>query len=59
MLDTILHAATLVASSACLGILLREHKIYVRIKDRLNTLWYHYCKTREEPYVPLDNGKQN
>ncbi len=57
MLDTILHSLTLAGTVAILMLMLREHKIYIRIKDRLNTLWYHHCKEKGDPYTPIDNGK--
>lgn len=50
------HGLTLVGIFGIGGMLLREHKVFVRMKDRLNTLWYHHCVEKKEPYVSLDNG---
>lgn len=38
------------------GLVLREHKVYVRVKDRLNTLWHDRCRAKGDDYVPIDNG---
>lgn len=40
-----------------IGIMLREHKVFVRMKDRLNTLWHDRCKVKGDDYVPLENGR--
>ena len=39
-----------------LGVVLKQHKVFVRMKDRLNTLWFHHCEEKKEPYIPLENG---
>jgi hypothetical protein len=39
------------------GILLRNHKIIIRAKDRLNDLWWDRCTQRRELYTPLENGQ--
>lgn len=37
---------------------LHEHKVWIRAKDRLNTLWSKHCKETGERFVSLDgNGK--
>ena len=60
-----LHGVTLAVGVAQLGLLLklggpilREYKIWSRVKERVNTLWFHRCEQNGEPYVPLENGKQ-
>lgn len=51
-----LHVATLVGIFGVLGILLNQHKVWIRMKDRLNTLWKEHCKQTGEDFVRLDNG---
>ena len=43
--------------TALVGFALREHKVWVRMKDRVNSLWYHRCKETGEKFIPLENGK--
>lgn len=57
-LDTVLHSLTLTGVFAVLTILLREHKVWVRMKDRINTLWHRHCKETGDAFVPLDNGRR-
>ena len=33
------------------------HKIWVRMKDRVNDLWADYCEKKRIPFRPLENGK--
>lgn len=52
-----LHGVQLGISVAVLGILLNQHKVWIRVKDRVNTLWQDYCDHKKVPFIPLDNGK--
>ena len=45
------------ASIAVLGFVFTQHKIWVRMKDRLNVLWSNHCKDTGDEYMPLENGK--
>jgi len=38
------------------GAALREYRVYGRIKERVNELWFNYCGERQKLYTPLDNG---
>lgn len=40
-----------------IGYILWYHKIWVRLKDRVNDLWYEYCVEKKIPYRSLENGK--
>jgi len=40
-----------------ISLVLSQHKIWVRMKDRLNSLWYEHCKSKNEKFVSLENGK--
>lgn len=51
-----IHSLTLGGIVFIAGLLMREHKVYVRVKDRLNTLWHDRCRIKGDDYVPLDNG---
>lgn len=44
---------------AILGIVLHQHKVFVRMKDRLNVLWRKHLTDagRPEEYVPLEPEK--
>jgi hypothetical protein len=52
-----LHGLTFGCVFAILGILLHQHKIWIRVKDRLDSLWAKRCEETGERFVPLDNGK--
>jgi hypothetical protein len=52
-----LNVAQLGVSSTVLIVLLDQHKVWVRLKDRVNSLWSDRCEEKGERYVPLDNGK--
>lgn len=47
----------LLAQFGVFGILLQQHKVFVRMKDRLNTLWFRHCQDTGDRFEPLDNGK--
>jgi len=51
-----LHGVTTGGVLLLLGIALKQHKVWVRMKDRMNSLWRSYCKEHDEHYVPLENG---
>lgn len=36
--------------------LFNKHKILLRLKDRLNDLWWDRCGFRQDRYTPLENG---
>lgn len=51
------HWLTTVGVFSILGVVLKQHKIWVRLKDRVNTLWSDRCEKKNELYVPLENGR--
>ena len=51
-----LHGVTLASTLTIIGILLKEHKVWIRMKDRLNQLWMDRCKAKGDDYVALGNG---
>jgi hypothetical protein len=53
-----LHGLTFGGIMLIAGILLHQHKVWTRMKDRLNDLWQEYCSEKKIPYVPLDNGSR-
>ena len=50
------HFANLGATLTVLGVVLREYKVYGRIKERMNELWFNYCGERQKLYSPVENG---
>ena len=40
---------------AC-GAFLKNHRLFIRAKERLNNLWWDRCAERQEPYTPIENG---
>jgi hypothetical protein len=50
------HHVNLVAVLTILGFLAREHKVYGRMKERMNELWFNYCGERQKLYSPVENG---
>jgi hypothetical protein len=55
----IAHWAGTAGTFAILTILVKQHTIWVRLKDRLNTLWRKHCRETGQDYVPLDNGRND
>ncbi len=51
------HGVQLAVSISVLGLVLTQHKIWIRLKDRVNTLWGKHCDETGDKYVPLENGK--
>lgn len=51
-----MHGVTLGAVLLILGLMFKQHSVWVRMKDRLNTLWRKHCIEKGDEYVPLDNG---
>jgi len=37
-------------------VIAREYKVYGRIKERMNELWFNYCGERQKLYTPIENG---
>lgn len=57
VLATAFHGVSLGTSIVMLGLLLNQHKVWVRMKDRLNQLWRRHCNANGDEYTPLENGK--
>jgi len=53
-----IHGLTLAGIVTILGFLLKQHGVFVRAKDRLNSLWREYCDAHGTPYEPLENGRR-
>jgi hypothetical protein len=41
------------------AMILREHKVWVRLKDWVNDLRREYCVKHGIPFVPLENGHKS
>jgi len=41
-----------------IGFALKQHKIFVRIKERLDHVWSDYCHKHKIRFVPLENGHE-
>jgi hypothetical protein len=52
----IAHWMTFGMVTAILGFTLKQHKVWIRMKDRMNTLWHEHTKKTGEKYIPLENG---
>ena len=53
-----LHGLTFGCVLTILFLMLNQHKIWVRMKDRINSLWKEYCTAHEIDFTRLDeNGK--
>ena len=59
------HSVTLVVGVAQIALMLkigapvlRELKIYGRMKERVNQLWRRHCAQTGDEFVPLENGKR-
>lgn len=52
-----IHGIQLTATLSVLGVVLKQHKVWTRMKDRLNTLWYKHTKETGDKFIPLENGK--
>lgn len=53
----IAHWLTLGMVATILGFTLKQHKVWVRLKDRVNTLWSDRCTQTGDRYFPLEDGK--
>ena len=42
-----------------LGLLLHQHKVWIRVKDRMNAVWRDYLERhgRASEYIPLEHEK--
>jgi hypothetical protein len=56
LLSQATHIGSLASSIAVLGLLLNQHKIWIRLKDRVNDMWKDYCDAHDIPYTKIDNG---
>ena len=41
---------------AVCGVFLKNHKLVIKVKERLNDLWWDRCADLQEPYIPIENG---
>lgn len=54
-----LHGLTFAGVVTILAILLRQHRTWVRVKDRINQLWFRHCDDTGDRFTPLDgNGEK-
>jgi hypothetical protein len=51
------HGLTLAGILGIFAILFKQHKIWVRMKDRIDALWQDFCEAHDIPYKPIENGK--
>jgi hypothetical protein len=51
-----LHVAQIGSTLMVLGVVLNQHKVWIRVKDRLNTLWAKHCKETGDKFVSLDGN---
>lgn len=50
------HHVNFGVSLTVLGVIVKEYKVYSRLKERVNELWYNYCGERQKLYTPCENG---
>jgi hypothetical protein len=50
------HHISLAAILTICGVFLKNHKLVIKAKERLNDLWWDRCASRQEPYTPVENG---
>lgn len=53
-----IHGVSLGLSILIVSILLKEHKVWTRMKDRVNQLWFDRCHSKGDRFVPLENGNK-
>lgn len=53
-----LHGLTLAGIVFIGGMLLKQHKVWIRMKDRVNDLWSDRCHAKGERFVSLENGNK-
>jgi len=53
----IAHNVSAASGIIIIGILLKEHTTWVRLKDRMNQLWRKYCKETGQDFFSLENGR--
>lgn len=53
-----IHSLTLGGIIAILGILAYQHKIYIRVIDRLDQVWADYCDNHKIKYTQIKNGSK-
>lgn len=52
-----IHGLTLGGIVLILGLLLKQHKVWIRMKDRVNSMWRKHCHDNNEYFEPLENGR--
>lgn len=51
-----LHGVTLAATLAVLGVVLAQHRVWTRMKDRINDMWKEYCDSKKIRFTTLDEN---
>ena len=53
-----IHGLTLGGIVLIVGLSLKQHRVWIRLKDRVNQLWYDRCHEKGDKYEPLENGNR-
>ncbi len=56
LITIIEHHVSFAFICATCAMILKNHKLFIKAKDRLNDLWWDRCAYRQEPYTPVENG---
>jgi len=52
------HHVSFAFIAAVCGLFLKNHKLIIKIKERLNSLWFNHCADTRLPYQPVENGTE-
>jgi uncharacterized membrane protein len=58
MATQIAHWVTMGGVLTLVGFALKQHKVFIRIKDRVNSMWWDHCTKHAIKYEPLENGSK-
>lgn len=50
----IIHSVSVLSNLGVLTLLVKEHKIWTRLKDRVNNMWFEYCQNHDIQFEKVD-----
>lgn len=56
MVHPVEHHVSFAFIVAACTIFLKNHRLFIRFKERMNDLWWDRCGIKQEPYTPVENG---
>ena len=51
------HVINFTAIVSLIAFIFQQHKSIIKLKDRMNKMWFQYCKEHKIPYDSIDDDR--